>query len=76
MIGYDFKGYQNLDVKGTPDQVLKEFLAEFVADGKRLTTLIQRRFNQFDKKHIKFDVFFLPFPSVVAFRNAFNAALD
>mgnify|MGYP003625963180 CR=1 FL=1 len=76
LIGYDFKGYQNLDVKGTPDQVLKEFLAEFVADGKRLTTLIQRRFNQFDKKHIKFDVFFLPFPSVVAFRNAFNAALD
>lgn len=76
LIGYDFKGFQELSVIGTPDQIHKEFLDAFVKDGKRLTKLIQKRFNKFGKKHIKFDVFFLPFPSVVAFRNAFNAALD
>lgn len=76
LIGYDFKGYQKLSIRGTPDQVLKEFLTEFLKDGERLTKLIQKRFEQFGKKHIKFDVFFLPFPSVIEFRNAFNAALD
>ncbi|WP_019531309.1 HamA C-terminal domain-containing protein [Dasania marina] len=76
LIGYDFKGFDSLTNKGAPDEVLKEFLDAFLKDGSRLTKLIQKRFNEFDNKHIKFDVFFLPFPSVVEFRNAFNAALD
>lgn len=76
LIGYDFKGFQELSAIGTSDEINKKFLDVFVKDGERLTKLIQKRFDKFDKKHIKFEVFFLPFPSVVAFRNAFNAALD
>jgi len=38
--------------------------------------LLQKSFDKFDKKYLKFDVFFIPFPSVEAFRNAFNEALD
>lgn len=76
LIGYDFKGFDDLSRTGTPDEILEEFLEKFITDGKRLTNLIQKRFDDFGKKHIKFDVFFLPFPSVVEFRNAFNAALD
>lgn len=76
LIGYDFKGYTDLPCEKGVDDVIKEFLDRFLADGNRLTDLIQKRFDNFDRKHLKFDVFFLPFPSVVDFRNAFNAALD
>jgi len=76
LIGYDFKGYKMLPNTGAPNEMLEQFLVEFIRDGKRLTNLIQKRFNEFDKKYIKFEVFFLPFPSVVEFRNAFNEALD
>lgn len=76
LIGYDFKGFKELSNIGTPNEILEEFLDAFIKDGERLVKLIQRRFDDFGKKNIKFDVFFLPFPSVVEFRNAFNAALD
>ena len=76
LIGYDFKGFSGLTNAGTLDENLQEFLSKFLEDGGRLTRLLQKRFDKFGKKHIKFEVFFLPFPSVVEFRNAFNAALD
>lgn len=76
LIGYDFKGFNEHPSTGTPDEILNGFLDAFSEDGERLTKLIQKRFDEFSKKSIKFDVFFLPFPSVVEFRNAFNEALD
>jgi len=75
LIGYDFKGFANLE--GTcSSELLQDFLVKFHQDGGRLTKLLQKRFDKFGKKHLYFDVFFIPFPSVVEFRNAFNAALD
>lgn len=75
LIGYDFKGFNNL-IGTTPSELLQDFLIKFQQDGDRLTKLLQKRFDHFEKKHLCFDVFFMPFPSVVEFRNAFNAALD
>ena len=76
LIGYDFKGFNQSSVSGPPEDVLQDFLDKFSIDGTRLTKLLQSRFDKFDKKYIKFEVFFLPFPSVSEFRNEFNAALD
>lgn len=76
LIGYDFKGFQKLDVSEGPEIMLSKFFELFLKDGSRLTKLLQKRFDNFNKKHLKFEVFLLPFPSVVEFRDAFNAALD
>lgn len=75
LIGYDFKDYNNLS-GDSPKELLEDFLTKFLTDGKRLTRLIQKKFDSFSNKHLFFDVFFIPFPSVVDFRNAFNEALD
>lgn len=76
LIGYDFNEFANLPCGEPQDVILKRFLELFHSDGKRLTDLLQKKFNSFNKKHLCFDVFFIPFPSVGDFRNAFNAALD
>lgn len=76
LIGYDFNGFADLPCGKPQDVILKRFLELFHSDGKRLTDLLQKKFNSFNKKHLCFDVFFIPFPSVSDFRNAFNAALD
>lgn len=75
LIGYDFKGYNSLS-GDSPKALLEDFLEKFLVDGERLTNLIQNKYDSFSKKHLLFDVFFIPFPSVVDFRNAFNEALD
>lgn len=75
LIGYDFKEFGLLEGLN-PEAKLDEFILKFTNDGARLTKLLQKRFDRFEKKHLIFDVFFIPFPSVVDFRNAFNAALD
>jgi hypothetical protein len=75
LIGYDFKGFNDLN-GSNPKELLDDFLSKFLIDGSRLTNLLQKKFDKFNKKHLKFEVFFIPFPSVVDFRNAFNAALD
>lgn len=76
LIGYDFKGFNDLSATETSKERFDDFLVKFHSDGSRLTDLIQKRFDCFEKKFIRFDVFFIPFPSVEAFRNAFNKALD
>lgn len=75
LIGYDFAGYSGCAGKHGSD-LLKYFEGEFLKDGSRLVALLQKRLDKFSNKHLVFEVFFLPFPSVVDFRNAFNAALD
>lgn len=75
LIGYDFKGYQDLDgLSGA--ELNQRFMELFLKDGERLTKLIQKRFDRFRRKQLRFDVFFVPFPCVSQFRNAFNKALD
>lgn len=74
LIGYDFKGYNSLIF--SRETLTTEFCKRFLADSERLVDLLQKRFDDFDKKHLNFEVFFIPFPSVVDFRNAFNVALD
>ncbi|MDO6452482.1 DUF1837 domain-containing protein [Neptunomonas phycophila] len=76
LIGYDFTGFSDLPYQDGPEALLNEFISRFLVDGERLTRLLQNRFNSFDKKYLCFDVFFIPFPSVSEFRNAFNTALD
>lgn len=76
LIGYDFKGFSDLPYQDGHEAVIHEFVSRFLVDGERLTKLLQDKFDTFDKKYLCFDVFFIPFPSVSDFRNAFNAALD
>ena len=75
LIGYDFKGFNGLNGEDSKE-LLDDFVLKFHKDGDRLTKLLQKKFDKFSKKHLRFDVFFIPFPSVSEFRNAFNAALD
>jgi hypothetical protein len=77
LVGYDW----NVS-KGTPEQPLNEIIADFrreyAADSARLHKLLQKRFDDFKHTHLRlrFEVFFLPFPSVQEFRTAFNEALE
>jgi hypothetical protein len=76
LIGYDFKKYKSLPLNKSKNEITADFCSQFLVDSARLVNLLQKSFDKFDKKHLKFDVFFVPFPSVVEFRNAFNDALD
>lgn len=75
LIGYDFDGYKRVAF-----EPYKTLIANFenycLLDGKRIVDLLQQKMNIFNKKHLIFEVFLLPFPSVEEFRNAFNEALD
>ncbi len=75
LIGYDFKEFKDL-TGNNPKELMNDFMGKFHKDGARLTKLLQKRFDKFDKKYLKFEVFFIPFPSVSEFRNALNKALD
>ena len=74
LIGYDWDKYKKLD-----DEKRKEFLnnfaTEYQEETKRLTKLIQTRFDKFSKKEFDFEVFFIPFKSVQELRTAFNEIL-
>ncbi|OHX15972.1 hypothetical protein BI343_17140 [Chromobacterium amazonense] len=75
LIGYDFKKFASLSGNGSRE-LENNFLHEFSQDTPRLIELLQNKFDKFNKKHLRFEVFFIPFPSVVEFRNAFNDALN
>lgn len=75
LIGYDFKGYEQVKEESQKDIPLK-FKELLLNDGKKVVTNLQAKLDHFNQKHLAFDMFFLPFPSVVEFRNAFNKALD
>lgn len=74
LIGYNWAEYGKLPQIAV-SKLTKEFKSRYLADSTRLHTLLQNRFDSFTHKHLFFDVFFLPFPSVQDFRNAFNNAL-
>ncbi|MCX9134106.1 DUF1837 domain-containing protein [Aeromonas veronii] len=74
LIGYDFQGY--VDVINEPLRDMpSRFKDVFLKDSERLIKLLQKKLDNFGKKQLVFDIFLLPFPSVVEFRNAFNESL-
>lgn len=75
LIGYDWIEYGNLP-KVAVATLTDEFRKRYLADSKKLHEHLQKRFAKFQKKHLRFEVFFIPFPAVQEFRDAFNKALD
>jgi len=75
LIGYDWKEFDNL-ISLPLESLNSSFKEKFRQDSSRLLELIDKRFDKFENKHLFLEVFFIPFPSVSDFRNAFNAALD
>lgn len=53
-----------------------EYQRQYLADAPRLHKALQYRFDNCPLKQFGFEVFFLPFTSVQAFRDAFNAAME
>lgn len=75
LIGYNWSKFNKL--QSNNEQTLEQnFLKEFKKDFPRLKKLLESKFTSFPQKHLRFDVFFIPFPSVTDFRNEFNAALN
>jgi len=75
LIGYDWKEYGSLP-KVASAALTEEFRKRYLADSKNLHEHLQKRFNKFAKTHLRFEVFFIPFPTVQEFRDAFNKALN
>jgi hypothetical protein len=75
LIGYNWDAYKELLDKGE-ENIDSEFKSVFKKDAPRIVKLLKNRFDNFEKKHLKFDFFFVPFVHVQEFRDAFNKALD
>lgn len=75
LIGYNWKEYGSLP-KVAAAALTDEFRKRYLEDSQNLHEHLQKRFNTFPKKHLRFEVFFIPFPTVQEFRDAFNKALD
>ncbi len=75
LIGYD---WQNLG--HTPTTALAaleaEYRRQYLEDAPRLHRLLQVRFDDCERRQYGFEVFFLPFTSVQAFRDAFSRAME
>lgn len=74
LIGYDWDEYKKLDTKERKE-FINNFTNTYHEETKRLTKLIQTRFDKFSKKEFDFEVFFIPFKSVQELRTAFNELL-
>jgi len=74
LIGYDWDKYKRLDTNERIE-FIKNFTEVYEEETKRLTNLIQTRFDKFSKKEFTFEVFFIPFKSVQELRTAFNGKL-
>jgi hypothetical protein len=74
LIGYNWAEYGKLPTMAQ-QKLTEEFRTRYLADAPRLHQLLQTRFNAWSKKDLRFEVFFLPFPTVQAFRDAFNKEL-
>lgn len=75
LIGYDWAEYGTNPITEVQKHIA-DFRSRLLADSSRLSKLLNSKFSNFEKKHLRFEVFFIPFPSVADFRNAFNEALN
>lgn len=74
LLGYDWEGYEDLKTAALKLMV-EEFDRLYQADQQRILDLVRGRFSTLSVKHLRFEVFILPFTSVDAFRQAFLEAL-
>jgi hypothetical protein len=72
LVGYDWKKYKAL----SKEKLHEDFISYLIEDSEKIVASLDQKFEKFDKKHLRFEFFFLPFPSVTDFRNCFNAALS
>ncbi|MDG6881100.1 Domain of uncharacterised function (DUF1837) [Phocoenobacter uteri] len=75
LVGYDWNKYKALNDINTRKSFIDKFEEEYEKESRRLTKLIQKRFDEFSKKTLIFEVFFLPFQSVQELRDKFNDEL-
>lgn len=75
LIGFNWSQFSKLQLSSATT-INNQFIALVEKALPRWITLLDKKFSTFEKKHLRFDVFFVPFPSVVDFRNEFNKALD
>lgn len=75
LIGYDWNQYENKDNKSSKE-LASYFRDKFFTESSVIAGKLDKRLEAFSRKHLRFDVFFMPFPSVKDFRNEFNEALD
>lgn len=73
LVGYDWEKYN--EFMTIPDGIIKRFKVAYREDTVRLRSLLQSRFDNFQYKHFRYEVFFLPFKSVQEFRNRFQKAV-
>jgi hypothetical protein len=74
LIGYDWEHFAAKPNVAIAD-ISADFQKRYAAEAPRLHKLLQARFDSFARKHLHFEIFFLPFPSVQELRTAFNKAL-
>lgn len=75
LIGFDWNGFDKINYCSiTP--VNEQFINELNKVMPQWINLLDEKFGRFNRKYLRFDVFFIPFPSVVDFRNEFNRALN
>ena len=72
LVGYDWKKYGNL----SKEKLHEDFIECLISDSEKIVASLDKKFEKFTKKHLKFEFFFIPFPSVTDFRNSFNKALS
>jgi len=75
LIGYDWTA-TGLTPGLAAAAVEAEYKRQFLAEAPALHQRLQTRFNTCHCRQYGFEVFFLPFVSVQAFRNAFKAAME
>ena len=75
LIGFDWNGFEKFDYNSSTP-INEQFLNELTKVMPDWIELLDDKFRKFNRKYLRFDVFFIPFPSVVEFRNEFNKALD
>lgn len=74
LIGYDWTA-SGLTPAQAQAAVEAQYQLKYLAEAPRLHSLLQTRFDNCQRKQFGFEVFFLPFTSVQAFRDAFHTAM-
>lgn len=74
LIGFDWDEYGKL-TESKLEALIAQFQRRYAEEAPRFKDLLQTRFNGFQQKTLRFEVFFLPFKSVQEFRDAFIKAL-
>ncbi|GAB1111127.1 MAG: hypothetical protein SwBeaMacB_17630 [Shewanella algae] len=75
LIGYNFEAFKSLNGT-TPKDITDDFINKFKVNAGGICDFLQNKINGIVCKELSFEFFFIPFPSVDDFRNAFNQALD